>query len=83
MGGRPENCVTFFLPKGVKRAVSRDLIKIFEFCKVLWIANNACDIVNGKTYLYLPHGFYQTSRTLMFFAGNFVRGTHPRFENSN
>ena len=38
--------------------VSRDLIKIFEFCKVFWIANNACDIVNGKIYLYLPYGCY-------------------------
>ena len=31
MSGRPENCVTFFLPKGVTRTVSRDPIKIFEF----------------------------------------------------
>ena len=48
MGGKPENCVTFFLPKGVKRTVSRDKIKIFEFCKMFWIANIASDIVNRK-----------------------------------
>ena len=48
VGGRPENCVTFFLPKGVKRTVSQHPIKIFEFCKMFWIANNASDIVNEK-----------------------------------
>ena len=63
--------------------VSRDPIKIFEFCKMFWIANNACDKVNWKNYLYLSFGSYKTLRTLMFFAGNFVRGTDLRFENSN
>ena len=47
VGGRkPENCVTFLSPKGIKRTVSRDLLKIFEFCKMFWTANNACDIAN-------------------------------------
>ena len=45
VGGKPENCVTFSSPKGITRTVSRDLLKIFEFCKIFWIANIACDIV--------------------------------------
>ena len=54
MGGKPENCVTFLSPKGVKRTISsQDLLQIFEFCKMFWIANNACDIVNRKNYLCL------------------------------
>ena len=43
---KPENCFTFFSPKGVKWTVFRDLVKIFEFCKMFWIANIACDKVN-------------------------------------
>ena len=43
---KPENCVTFLSPKGVERTVSRDLLKIFEFCKMFWIADNAWYIVN-------------------------------------
>ena len=43
---KPENCVTFLSPKGVKRTVSRDLLKTFGFCKMFWIAKTACDIVN-------------------------------------
>ena len=35
MGGKPENCVAFLSPKGIKRTVSRDLLKIFEFCKMV------------------------------------------------
>ena len=38
--------VSLLSPKGVKGTVSRDLLKVFEFFKMFWIANNACDIVN-------------------------------------
>ena len=34
VGGKPENCVTFSSPKGITRTVSRDLLKVFEFCKM-------------------------------------------------
>ena len=51
MGGKPENCVTFLLLKGVKRTVSRDLLKIFEFCKMFWIANKACDSEMKKLFI--------------------------------
>ena len=43
MGGKPENCVTFSSPEGITRTVSRDLLKISEFCKMFQIANNAYD----------------------------------------
>ena len=69
VGRKPENCVTFYH----QRTVSRDLLKIFEFCKMFWIANNACDIINRKNYLYLSYGSYQGSRTVMLFAGNCLR----------
>ena len=48
----------FFLPQGVKRTICQDPIKILEFCKMFWIANNACDTVNRKNYLYLLYGSY-------------------------
>ena len=41
VGRKPENCFTFLSPKDVKRTVSRDLLKICEFCKMFWIANNS------------------------------------------
>ena len=34
VGGKPENCVTFSSLKGITRTVSRDLLKVFEFCKM-------------------------------------------------
>ena len=43
---------------------------------MFWIANNACDILNSKNYLYLSDGSYQGSITLMLFAGNCLRATH-------
>ena len=64
-----------------RRTASRDLLKISEFCKMFWIANNACDIVN--CYLHLSCSSYQGSRTLMLFAGNYLRRTHLTFENVN
>ena len=45
VGRKSENCVTFLSPKGVKRTVFRDPLKVFEFCKMFWIANDACDMV--------------------------------------
>ena len=65
----------FFITEGLKRAVSRDLFRIFEFCKMFWIANNACDTVNWINYLYFSYGSHQGSRTLTLFAGNCLRGT--------
>ena len=73
----------FFVTEGRKRTASRDLLKIFEFCNMFWIANNACDIVNWKNYLYLSHGSCKGSRTLMLFAGSCLRGSHLTFENVN
>ena len=73
----------FLSSKDVKRTISRDLSKIFEFYKMFWIANNACDIVNWKNYLYLSYCSYQGSRTMMLFAGNCLRGAHLTFENVN
>ena len=75
--GGQKKCVTVLSPKGVKRTVSRDLLKIFEFCKMFWIANNACDTVNWKNYLYLSYGSYQGLRTFCLI------GTHLTFENVN
>ena len=46
--------VTFLSPKGVKRTISRDLLKMFEFCKMFWIANNTCDIETEKI-IYIFH----------------------------
>ena len=45
-GHKPESSVTFLSLKGIKRIVSRDLLKIFEFCKMFWIANNTFHRVN-------------------------------------
>ena len=43
----------FISPTGVKRIVSRDLLKTFDFCKRVWIANNARDMVNLKiSYIF-------------------------------
>ena len=36
-----ENCVTIWSAGGTKRGVSRDLFKVFGFCKMSWIAKNA------------------------------------------
>ena len=41
-----ENCVTIWSPEGTKRSVSRDLLKVSGFCKMFWIAKDACDTVN-------------------------------------
>ena len=55
MGRKPKNYVTFLSKKGVQRTVFRDLLKIFEFCKMFWIANNAGDIVSSKHFLNIFH----------------------------
>ena len=38
---------------GIKISVSRDLLKIFGFYKMFWIANNVCDTVNKKLFIFL------------------------------
>ena len=45
-GLQHENCVRFWSPGGTESSVSRDLLKMFGFCKMFWIAKNVCDTVN-------------------------------------
>ena len=33
-------------PSGTKSSGSRDLLKVFGFCKMFWISKNTCDTVN-------------------------------------
>ena len=46
-----ENCVTFWSSGGISSAIFGNLLKIFEFCKMFWIANNVCDAMNLEKLL--------------------------------
>ena len=48
-----ENCVAFWSPGGAKSNVSRDPLKIFGFCKMFWISNNACDSKLRNSFISL------------------------------
>ena len=43
-------CLRFWPPGGTKSSVSRDLLKVFGFCKMFWIAKNICDTVSYNCF---------------------------------
>ena len=56
-----ENCVTIWSPGGTKSGISRDLLKIFEFCKMCQIANNTCNMLHKGR-----HGVFQVAFSNLF-----------------
>ena len=80
---QPENCVTCWSPEDIKSNVSRDLLKIFGFCRMFWIANSMCDTENKKNHVYLLYGFLLRFKTLMLVSGNRSRQINLMFDNLN
>ena len=45
-----------------KSNVPRNLLKIFWFCEMFWIANNDCDTVNYEIRVHLSYCFIEVRK---------------------
>ena len=84
MGGKPENCVTFLSPKGVKRTAPRDLSKIFQFCKMFWIDSQQCLWHSELKKLLISFiSFLPSFKKFDVVCRKLPQRNHLRFKNAN